>query len=217
MTDNKTIAAISTAQGEGGIGVIRISGSNAAAIADRVFQNINQRKLSDMKGYTAAFGKIIAGGEELDEAVALVFRAPHSYTGEDVVELSCHGGVYITQQVLRAVLAAGASPAEAGEFTKRAFLNGKMDLTEAEAVIDIISAKSRSAARTALFVKDGALRRRITAVKDSLLSLAAHLSAWADYPEEDIAEVTDDMILSTCKSAQGPDDSCLPPTTADRR
>ncbi len=198
---NQTIAAISTAQGEGGIGVIRISGSNAAAIADRVFQNINQRKLSDMKGYTAAFGKIIAGGEELDEAVALVFRAPHSYTGEDVVELSCHGGVFITQQVLRAVLAAGASPAEAGEFTKRAFLNGKMDLTEAEAVIDIISAKSRSAARTALFVKDGALSRRITKVKDALLSLAAHLSAWADYPEEDIAEVTDDMILNTCAAA----------------
>ena len=198
---NQTIAAISTAQGEGGIGVIRISGSNAAAIADRVFQNINHRKLSDMKGYTAAFGKIIAGGEELDEAVALVFRAPHSYTGEDVVELSCHGGVFITQQVLRAVLAAGASPAEAGEFTKRAFLNGKMDLTEAEAVIDIISAKSRSAARTALFVKDGALSRRITKVKDALLSLAAHLSAWADYPEEDIAEVTDDMILNTCAAA----------------
>ena len=201
MQQGDTISAIATPQGEGGIGVIRISGSNAAAIADRVFQNINHRKLSDMKGYTAAFGKIIAGGEELDEAVALVFRAPHSYTGEDVVELSCHGGVFITQQVLRAVLAAGASPAEAGEFTKRAFLNGKMDLTEAEAVIDIISAKSRSAARTALFVKDGALSRRITKVKDALLSLAAHLSAWADYPEEDIAEVTDDMILNTCAAA----------------
>ncbi len=202
MTDQTTIAAISTAQGEGGIGVIRISGENAVEIADRVFQSVSQKKLSDMKGYTAAFGKIVSNGEALDEAVALVFRAPHSYTGEDVVELSCHGGVYITQQVLRAVLSAGAKPAQAGEFTKRAFLNGKLDLTGAEAVIDIITAKSRSAARAALSIKDGALFRRVNAVKDSLLTLAAHLSAWADYPEEDIAEVTDDDILSACRSAQ---------------
>ena len=123
MIDNKTIAAISTAQGEGGVGVIRISGSDSAIIADRVFKNINSKKLVDMKGYTAAYGKIIYNNEELDEAVALVFKAPHSYTGEDVVELSCHGGVYITKQVLRAVLDAGAVPAQAGEFTKRAFLN----------------------------------------------------------------------------------------------
>ena len=202
MTDSKTIAAISTAQGEGGIGVIRISGDEAIAVADKVFQNINGKLLSEMNGYTAAYGKIVSGAEELDEAVALVFRSPHSYTGEDVVELSCHGGVFITEQVLRAVLEAGAAPAQAGEFTKRAFLNGKVDLTEAEAVIDIISAKSRAAARAALCVRDGALHRRITAVKDSLLSLAAHLSAWADYPEEDIAEVTDEMIISTCESAR---------------
>lgn len=201
MNDNKTIAAISTAQGEGGVGVIRISGSDSAIIADRVFKNINSKKLVDMKGYTAAYGKIIYNNEELDEAVALVFKAPHSYTGEDVVELSCHGGVYITKQVLRAVLDAGAVPAQAGEFTKRAFLNGKIDLTEAEAVIDIITAKSRSAARSAMCVKEGALRKRISSVKDELLALTAHLSAWADYPEEDIAEVDDKMIFSTCDSA----------------
>ena len=201
MIDNKTIAAISTAQGEGGVGVIRISGSDSAIIADRVFKNINSKKMVDMKGYTAAYGKIIYNNEELDEAVALVFKAPHSYTGEDVVELSCHGGVYITKQVLRAVLDAGAVPAQAGEFTKRAFLNGKIDLTEAEAVIDIITAKSRSAARSAMCVKEGALRKRISSVKDELLALTAHLSAWADYPEEDIAEVDDKMIFSTCDSA----------------
>lgn len=199
--NEKTIAAISTAQGEGGIGVIRISGENALEIADKIFININNKKISEMKGYTAAFGKICHNGEEIDEAVALVFRAPHSYTGEDVVELSCHGGIYLTKQVLRAAISAGAEPAQAGEFTKRAFLNGKIDLTEAEAVIDLISAKSRSAARAALFVKDGALRKKIDTVKDNLLSLAAHLSAWADYPEEDIAEVTDDMIFDTCNGA----------------
>lgn len=197
----KTVAAISTAQGEGGIGVIRISGDDALEIADKIFKNVNGRKVTDMKGYTAAFGKICNNGEEIDEAVALVFRAPNSYTGEDVVELSCHGGVFITKQVLRAVLSAGAVPAQAGEFTKRAFLNGKIDLTEAEAVIDIISAKSTSAARAALFAKDGVLRKKINSVKDDLLSLAAHLSAWADYPEEDIAEVTDDMIFDTCNKA----------------
>ncbi len=197
----KTVAAISTAQGEGGIGVIRISGDDALEIADKIFKNVNGRKVTDMKGYTAAFGKICNNGEEIDEAVALVFRAPNSYTGEDVVELSCHGGVFITKQVLRAVLSAGAVPAQAGEFTKKAFLNGKIDLTEAEAVIDIISAKSTSAARAALFAKDGVLRKKINSVKDDLLSLAAHLSAWADYPEEDIAEVTDDMIFDTCNKA----------------
>ncbi len=202
MTENKTIAAISTAQGEGGIGVIRISGSDSAKIADRVFKSISSRKLVDMKGYTAAFGRIIYNNEELDEAVALVFKAPHSYTGEDVVELSCHGGLYITKQVLRAVLDNGAVPADAGEFTKRAFMNGKIDLTEAEAVIDIITAKSKSAARSAICVKEGVLRKRISAVKDNLLSLAAHLSAWADYPEEDIAEVDDEMIISTCDEAE---------------
>ncbi len=203
LNSNKTIAAISTAQGEGGIGVIRISGADSAQIADTVFRSFHGKRLSDMKGYTAAFGKIVnQNEEEVDEAVALVFKAPHSYTGEDVVELSCHGGVYITKQVLRAVLDAGAVPAQAGEFTKRAFLNGKIDLTEAEAVIDIITAKSKSAVRAALCVKDGVLRTKINAVKDDLLAIVAHLSAWADYPEEDIAEVSDDMIFDVCKTSK---------------
>ena len=199
---SETIAAISTAQGEGGIGVIRISGEDALGVADKIFKNVNGKHITDMKGYTAAFGKVVCDGEDIDEAVALVFRAPHSYTGENVVELSCHGGIFITRRVLRAVLSAGASLAQAGEFTKRAFLNGKIDLTEAEAVMDIIGAKSKSAARAALCVKEGALRKKIDGVKNDLLSLAAHLSAWADYPEEDIAEVTDDMIFDVCEKAE---------------
>lgn len=199
--NNSTIAAISTAQGEGGIGIIRISGDDAITVADRVFKNINGRLLKDMKGYTAAFGKIVSNSEEVDEVVALVYRKPHSYTGEDIVEISCHGGLYITRQVLRTVIENGAVPAQAGEFTKRAFLNGKIDLTEAESVMDIISAKSRSAARAALFVKDGVLRRKIDKVKNDLLSQIAHLSAWADYPEEDITEVSDDELLITCNNA----------------
>lgn len=194
---NSTIAAISTAQGEGGIGVIRISGEDAILVADRVFEPISGEKLSEKRGYTSAFGHIKNNNETVDEAIAAVFRAPHSYTGENVVELSCHGGLFITREVLRVVLENGAEPAEAGEFTKRAFLNGKIDLTEAEAVIDIISAKSRAAAKAALLAKDGALWKKITAVKSSLVNTAAHLSAWADYPDEDIEEVTKENLEVT--------------------
>ena len=147
ITQGKTIAAISTAQGVGGIGVIRVSGADALAVGDRVFQSAKGKSLSKLDGYTAAYGRIVADGEAVDEAVALVFRAPHSYTGEDVVEFSCHGGLYLTRRVLRAVLDAGAEAAQPGEFTRRAFLNGKMGLTEAESVMDMIGAKGRQAAR----------------------------------------------------------------------
>lgn len=197
----KTISAISTPKGAGGIGVIRISGENAVEIGDKVFKGINGKTLSSMKGYTAAYGKIYDGEEIIDEAVATVFLAPHSYTGEDVVELSCHGGMYITAQVLRAVLNCGASLAEAGEFTKRAFLNGKIDLTESEAVMDIISAKGRAAAKSALTIKEGKLRKEIDVVKNRLIDAAAHLSAWADYPEEDIPEVTEESLLETVSNS----------------
>jgi len=149
-----------------------------------------------MRGYTCALGDGYIGGEKLDECIATVFRAPHSYTGEDVAELSCHGGVYVTSRLLRALYDAGAVPAEPGEFTKRAFLNGKLDLIEAESVMDIISARSRGAVRAAIEVKDGALSKRIGELKSALLSKASHLSAWADYPEEDIPEVADEEMIS---------------------
>ena len=202
MDQRKTIAAISTAQGAGGIGVIRISGEEALAVGDRVFRSAGGKKLSQLKGYTALYGRVFQDGEAVDEAVALVFRCPHSYTGEDVVEFSCHGGLYLTRQVLRAVLDAGAVPAQPGEFTKRAFLNGKMGLTEAESVMDMISAKGRQGARAALAARDGAVRRAIVKVKDSLVFTAAHLSAWADYPEEDIPQVEEDALLSDLNQAE---------------
>ena len=200
MSD-RTIAAISTAQGEGGIGVIRISGDDAIIIADKIFEPMYGKRLVDMKGYTAAFGHIVKDGVFIDEAVATVFRAPRSYTGENVVELSCHGGIFITREVLRTVLDEGAFPAQAGEFTKRAFLNGKVDLTEAEAIIDIISAKSKASARAALYAKEGALWNRIEKIKKSLVSTSAHLSAWADYPDEDIEDVTTDSLSNTFNEA----------------
>lgn len=189
-----TIAAISTAQAAAGISVIRISGDGAVAITGRVFRSKKNKALSDMAGYTCALGDAYDGSEKIDECIATVFRSPHSYTGEDVVELSCHGGVYVTARILRALYDAGAAAAEPGEFTKRAFLNGKLDLIEAESVMDIISARSRGAARAALNVKEGALSRRIEGIKAELLSQAAHLSAWADYPEEDIPEVEDGAL-----------------------
>ena len=173
----KTIAAISTANGVGGIGVIRISGENALTVADRVFRSVTNKKIENMKGYTAAYGHIYDDDELIDEAVALVFKAPHSYTGEDVVELSCHGGMYVTKRVLRAVLKNGAASAEPGEFTKRAFLCGKMGLTEAEAVMNIISARGAQSAKAALSCMEGKLRKRIDNVRDDLINTAAHLSA----------------------------------------
>lgn len=199
--NEKTIAAISTAQGQGGIGIIRISGSDAISVADRVFQSASGKKLADMTGYRAAYGKAVDESEMLDEVVAVLYRAPHSYTGEDVVELCCHGGLYITRRVLRVVLDKGAVLAEPGEFTKRAFLNDKMDLSEAQAVMDIISAKSKQAARAAISSRTGALSRRIEKISDKLVSLVAQLCVWADYPEEDIPEVTDEILensLSEC-------------------
>ena len=197
-----TIAAISTAKASAGISVIRISGEDAIPIADKVFSAKSNRPLSEMKGYTCALGAAFDGSEKLDECIATVFRAPHSYTGENIVELSCHGGLYVTNRVLRAVIDAGAEPAEAGEFTKRAFLNGKLDLVEAEAVMDIISARSRGAVKAALSVKDGALSKSINEVKAALISKAAHLSAWADYPEEDIPEVESDELIAALQNAE---------------
>ena len=198
-----TIAAISTANGVGGMGVIRISGENACEVAQRVFRSVSNKDITKMQGYTATFGMVYDGDEKIDEAVALVFKAPHSYTGEDVVEISCHGGLYVTKRVLRAVLKNGAVSAQAGEFTKRAFLNGKMGLTEAEAVMDIISARGRQSAKAALSCMEGKLRQRIDGVRDILVTTAAHLSAWADYPEDDIPQVQNESLvssLSQCKN-----------------
>lgn len=189
-----TIAAVSTPLAAGGIGVIRISGDNAAHIADKVFKATSGKALSDLKGYRAAHGKVYMNGQVIDEAVALVYRAPKSYTGEDTVEISCHGGVYVTKQVLRAVLEAGARPAEAGEFTKRAFLNGKMDLSEAEAVMGLIGAQGEGGMRAALTALDGALSKKISELCAVLVSSAANMAAWVDYPDDEIPELDFDVL-----------------------
>ena len=183
----RTIAAISTPKGEGGISVIRISGSDAISIADRCFSAVSGKKLCDMKGYTAAFGAAVRGdGSRIDEAVALVFRAPKSYTGEDVVEISVHGGIIPARECLKSVFEAGAQSAGAGEFTKRAFLNGKMDLAEAESVIEIIGAKNAAALRIASGAKEGRIGKDIEKITEKLLFTASSLAAYSDFPDEDI-------------------------------
>lgn len=184
-----TIAAISTPHAEGGIAVIRISGSHALSIADHVFRSANGKIPSHMKGYTCAFGKAVRGDVVLDEVILSVFRAPHSYTGEDVAELSCHGGIYVSREILRAVLDAGAVPADAGAFTRRAFQNGKISLTQAEAVMDVISADSDRELRFARSLHEGAVFRRIRRIIDRIVQVLGALAAWADYPEDDIPEV----------------------------
>lgn len=195
MTD--TIAAISTPLGEGGVSTVRISGSNAFEIASKVFKPASNKVLNQMKGYTAAFGHIYDDEELLDEAVALVFRAPKSYTGEDTVELSVHGGTHLIRRVLRATVSAGARVAEGGEFTKRSFLNGKMSLTEAESVMNLISAKNDIALNIATRNKEGTLSRKIKELTDKLLYLVSQISVFSDFPEDETLCISeDDFIIS---------------------
>lgn len=189
-----TIAAISTGMAAGGIGIVRISGENAIKIADSIFSSVSGKKIADIPGYCALYGKAVDGGDVLDTVIALLFRAPKSYTGEDVVEISCHGGLYVTKRVLRAALSAGAVPAQAGEFTKRAFLNGKMDLTGAESVMNIISAQGEEAEKIALGILEGGLFKEIKKISDKLLYDMALLSAWVDYPYEEIKELSSENL-----------------------
>ena len=190
-----TVAAVATGNAPGGIGVIRISGDKAVEIASKVFIPMDKTSLCDLPGYRAKFGNVIINGEESDNAVALVFRAPKSYTGEDVVEISVHGGLLIVQKTLQAVLDAGAKPAGAGEFTKRAFLNGKMDLTQAESVADLICAQGEAAAKASFNALQGSLSKKIKGVLEVLLDLSALMCAWVDYPDEEIPELEDTELL----------------------
>lgn len=190
-----TIAAISTPNAIGGISVIRISGEDAIGVAEKIFSPCGGKKVSDMAGYTCAYGIAHDGDERLDDCILTVFRAPHSYTGEDVVEISCHGGLYVTRKVLRAVLGHGAVNAEAGEFTKRAYLNGKLDLTQAEAVMDIISAKGERELKMAENLREGAAFKKAEKCSGKLMKILGDLAAWADYPEEDIPEVRPETLI----------------------
>lgn len=197
-TMQSTIVALATPPGEGGIAVVRLSGSGALAVAARVFIPQNaEKRVENAKGYTAMYGRFVAKGEVLDEGVALFFRAPRSYTGEDVAELSCHGGTVVAAALIEACIAAGAAPAGPGEYTRRAFLNGRISLTQAEAVMGLIGAAGRQGAALAQNALGGALARQIEEYKQTLVALAGHLAAWVDFPEEDVPALQAGTLAET--------------------
>ncbi len=182
----RTVAAIASASGQGALGVIRISGDSALDVADKVFFPFSEKKLADLKGYTAAYGVVKDGDNVIDDGVALVFKAPHSYTGEDTVEISLHGGSIILRDTLRLILENGAFPAEAGEFTKRAFLNGKTDLTRAESIMGLISAESEAQLKLSRASHLGKTAEKIDKIIEDLTKADAAISVFSDYPDEDI-------------------------------
>ena len=180
----RTIAAISTPDAVGGIAMIRISGPDALDIAGRVFRSVNGTKVTEMPGYTCAYGHVYDGETVLDDVVLTVFREPHSYTGEDTVEITCHGGIYLTKQIILLLYRCGADPAGPGEFTRRAFENGKLSLSQAEAVMDVIQADGAAALQLANYAKDGKLGSEMRKISDELVDLMSALAYWMDDAEE---------------------------------
>ncbi len=187
-----TIAAIATPLGEGGLAVIRLSGAEALAVADRCFAPVGEAsvKPSAAATHTIHFGHVVRDGQTVDEALLAVMRAPRTFTREDVVEITCHGGILAAKMVLDTVLANGARLAEPGEFTRRAFLNGRIDLAQAEAVADLIHSRTELALRAANEQLAGKLSQRINKLRDEMLETLAHVEAHIDFPEEDIAPDT---------------------------
>ena len=196
-----TIAAIATPLGVGGIGVVRISGPHAVVAAQRVFVRPSGLPLTRLPSHQVQHGFVVdAQGKRIDEALLCVMRQPHSYTREDVAEISCHGGVMVTQRVLETVLGQGVRVAEPGEFTRRAFLNGRLDLTQAEAVIDLINARTQASHRAAINQLDGALSRHLRALREELIQVSVYLEAGIDFPEEELQLVSEAVL---CARLQG--------------
>ena len=179
-----TIAAIATStMSSGGISVIRLSGEDAIKIADKIFKSVKGIKLTDVASHTVHYGHIVSNEKVIDEVLVIVMRAPNTYTREDVVEIDCHGGILVTRKVLEACIDAGASPAQPGEFTKRAFLNGRIDLSQAEAVIDVINSKNDYALKSSVNQLDGVLSRKIRNIREIIINHVAYIEAALDDPE----------------------------------
>ena len=197
MNLDDTIVAISTAIGEGGIGIVRISGEDAISILNRVFISFRDRDTMEMKSFTMRYGHIIDNetNEKIDEVIVSYMKAPNTYTKEDVVEVNCHGGVVAVRRVLSLLLKNGARLAEPGEFTKRAFLNGRIDLSQAEAVIDLIRAKTDESMKIALEQSEGKLSKNVKALMDKLLGMLAHVEAAVAFPEDDIENIVNDEMI----------------------
>lgn len=201
MKEFDTIAAISTAMGEGGIAIVRVSGENAKKIVNNIFEAKNGKPLIDMKTYTMRYGFITdENNNHIDEVIVSFMKGPRSFTGEDIVEINCHGGVVATNKVLERVVKAGARLAEPGEYTKRAFLNGRIDLSQAEAVIDIITSKTELSMKSALMQSEGVISKEIRSLREKLIAIIAHIEATVDYPEDDLEEVTADGAVNDLQS-----------------
>lgn len=190
-----TIAAISTPRGEGGIGIVRISGKESMNILSKIFRPASKKKIEELRNFSINYGHLYDGEELIDEVMVSIMRGPKTYTKEDIVEINCHGGFLITEKVLELVLKSGARLAEIGEFTRRAFLNGRLDLTQAEAVIDLIHGKTEKSLSLSLNQLRGDLREQIEDLKKKLLDVAAHVNVVLDYPEEGIDDpLPDDLV-----------------------
>lgn len=200
-----TIAAIATAPGEGGIGIIRISGKDALNILDKIYRTKSGNKFKEFNSHTVKYGYIIDTSTEelIDECIALYMKAPKTYTKEDVVEINCHGGVVSTRKVLEAVLNSGARLSEPGEFTKRAFLNGRIDLSEAEAVMDLIRSKTDESAKIALEQAQGKTSKKVKEVSSKLLDALAHIEAAVAFPEDDVEDVVSEKVKKSVKEVIG--------------
>lgn len=201
MKEFDTIAAIATSLGESGIAIVRLSGSKCLEIVDSIFKGKNNRRLIDIKPYSMRYGFIIdkENKDVIDEVLVSFMKGPRSFTAEDTVEINCHGGIISTKKVLEEAIKAGARLAEPGEFTKRAFLNGRIDLSQAEAVIDIIRSKTELSMKSALKQSEGKLSKEIQKLRNKLLQVIAHIEATVDYPEEDLEEVTGEKVTEDLK------------------
>ena len=197
-----TIAAVSTPRGKGGVAVIRVSGAEAIALCDRVFRAGNGAALTDTESNRAVWGHIFDRSECIDDGIATVFRAPRSFTGEDTVEISCHGGILVTEAVLGTILAAGARPAEAGEFTRRAFVNGKLGLSHAEALASLLEANNMSQLRLSRSGLEGKLATRCHEIYGRLCDVLGSLYAKIDYPDEDLSGLSAEALLSLLTDAR---------------
>lgn len=198
----ETIAAISTPPAVGGIAMIRISGDAALEIAEQMFCARNGIKVTLMRGYSCAYGVVCDGDEMLDDVILSVFRSPHSYTGEDTVEITCHGGLYVSKRILGVLYRLGAAPAGAGEFTKRAFLNGKLSLSQAEAVMDVIAADNAASLRLANTAKEGRLGREMRRISEEITDLLSALAYWLDDAEESPPELNSATLTAQITALQ---------------
>ena len=200
----ETISAVCTALGEGAIGIIRVSGEKALVVGEQIFKAASGKKLAAYAPNTLVYGHVLdTDGSVVDEVMAVYMKAPHSYTAEDVVEIQCHGGVRSLQKILTLSYAAGARPAEPGEFTKRAFLNGRIDLVQAEAVMDIIKSRSDAALKVAVRQQEGQLSKQVRGLRRELLDVIVNLEAVIDYPEDDIEEITFGNVLTEVNKTVG--------------